>query len=100
MINQIRILKPLIAFVTQTQIVRKGEPYFRLLVLEATGMAEATAAATPVLPLLLQRALSLPQAEEMEGLAAHLAEDKLEEERRVNAAQSVWLIKWVLKWDM
>lgn len=45
-------------------------------------MAEAAAAATPVLPLLLQRALSLPQAEEMEGLAAHLAEDKLEEKER------------------
>jgi hypothetical protein len=65
-----------------TQIIRKGEPYFSLLVLEATGVAEATAAATPVLPLLLQRALSLPQAEEMEGLAAHLAEDKLEEKER------------------
>lgn len=40
-------------------------------------MAELAAPATPVFPLLLQRALTLLQAEEVEGLAANLTVNKL-----------------------
>lgn len=52
--------------------------YFSFLVLTPTGLAESASSTTPVLKLLLERALRLPQAKEMERLTAYLAENKLE----------------------
>lgn len=51
--------------------------HFSFLVLASTGLAESAPSTAPVLQLLLERALRFPQAKEMEGLAAYLAEDKL-----------------------
>lgn len=55
--------------------------YFSFLVLASTGLAESASSTTPVLKLLLERALWFPQAKEMEWFTAYLAEDKLHMER-------------------
>lgn len=55
--------------------------YFSFLVLAPTDLAESAPSTTPVLKLLLERALRLPQAKEMERFTAYLAEDKLKKER-------------------
>lgn len=57
------------------QLNRKS--YFGFLILPATDVAKAASATTPVLPLFLMGAFGLPQAEEVEGFTAHLAENKL-----------------------
>lgn len=51
--------------------------HFSFLVLASTGLAESASSTTPVLKLLLERALCFPKAKEMEWFTAHLAEDKL-----------------------
>lgn len=56
--------------------------YFSFLVLAPTGLAESASSTTPVLKLLLERALGLAQAKEMERFTAYLAEDELETSRR------------------
>lgn len=55
--------------------------YFSFLVLAPTGLAVSASSTTPVLKLLLERALRFPQAKEMERFTAYLAEDKLHAER-------------------
>lgn len=56
--------------------------YFSFLMLVSTSLAESASSTTPVLKLFPARALRLPQAKEMEGFTAHLAEDKLKQEGR------------------
>lgn len=56
--------------------------YFSFLVLASAGLAESASSTTPVLELLLERALRFPQAKEMERFTAYLTEDKLKIQRK------------------
>lgn len=49
-------------------------------------MAKAASTTTPVLPLFLMGAFCLPQAEEVEGFTAHLAENKLKTTNHKNTS--------------
>jgi len=71
---------------TPTELDRAA--YFSFLVLAATRLTEPASSTTPVLKLLLEGALRLPQAEEMEGLTAHLAEDKLHKQTHTHTKRS------------
>lgn len=52
-------------------------------------MAKAASTTTPVLPLFLMGAFCLPQAEEVEGFTAHLAENKLKTTNYKNTSKKM-----------